>query len=105
MAATGIQGIECMDPPPLGNTTLQDAKARVGRKLFLKGNLDSVNVLLRCTPEELDAYVRQTLATGMPGGGFILSSACSVAPHVPPWVLERLVPLADTYGRYPAPQA
>lgn len=99
MAATGIQGIECMDPPPLGNTTLADAKARIGDQLFLKGNLDSVNVLLHCTPERLEDYVRETLAAGNPGGGFILSSACSVAPHVPPWVLEQLVPLAEKYAR------
>ena len=43
-----------MDPPPLGNTELKDAKARVGDKLFLKGNMDSVNVLLQATPESLE---------------------------------------------------
>jgi hypothetical protein len=40
------------------------------------------------------------IADGAPGGGFILSSACSVAPHVAPWVLESLAPLAATFGRY-----
>jgi hypothetical protein len=44
---TEVDGIECMDPPPLGDMLLSDAKKRVGDKLFLKGNIDSVNILLR----------------------------------------------------------
>ena len=100
MAASGIDGIECMDPPPLGNTELKDAKARVGKKLFLKGNMDSVNVLLQATPESLEEYVRDMLKDGMAGGGYILSSACSVAPNVKPEILKLLVPLAEKYGRY-----
>lgn len=101
MAQSGIDGIECMDPPPLGNTELADAKQRVGQKLFLKGNMDSVNVLLQSTPETIEDYVRDMLRDGAPGGGYILSSACSVAPNVDPEVLKRLVPLAEKYGSYP----
>jgi len=36
----------------------------------------------------------------MPGGGYILSSACSVPPHVDPAKLEMLTPLAERFGRY-----
>ena len=32
--------------------------------------------------------------------GYILSTACSVAPRVEPWKLEMLVPLAEEIGRY-----
>lgn len=102
MASSGIDGIERMDPPPLGNTELKDAKARVGDKLFLKGNMDSVNVLLQATPESLEEYVRDLIRDGMCGGGYILSSACSVAPNVKPEILKLLVPLAEKYGRYAA---
>ena len=100
MAQSGIDGLECMDPPPLGNVELADAKKRVGGKLFLKGNMDSVNVLLNATPESLEEYVKTMLRDGAPGGGYILSSACSVAPGVKPEILKMLVPLAEMYGRY-----
>ena len=40
------------------------------------------------------------LSQGMPGGGYILSSACSVAPGVKPSRLTRMVELAEQYGRY-----
>lgn len=36
MKDMNIDGIECMDPPPLGNITLKDAKYRVGNDIFIK---------------------------------------------------------------------
>ena len=98
MQSTGIDGIECMDPPPLGDTMLSDAKRRVGDKMFLKGNMDSVNVLLTATPEILEKYVKQMIQDGAAGGGYILSSACSVAPAVDPEILKLLVPLVSKYS-------
>ena len=100
MAATGINGLECMDPPPLGNTTLSDAKHRVGNKLFLKGNMDSVNALLNANEHFMEGYIKQMIGDGAEGGGYILSTACSVAPNVKPEVLKMLVPLAEKYGAY-----
>lgn len=41
----------------------------------------------------------------MPGGGYILSTACSVAPRMQPWKLELLTPLAEEIGRYEASDA
>lgn len=100
MEASGADGLECMDPPPLGNTRLAEAKAQVGSRMFLKGNMDSVNVLLQAGPEEFEEYVRKMLQEGAENGGYILSSACSVAPNVKPEILKMLVPLAEKYGKY-----
>ena len=46
------------------------------------------------------AQATDRIQTGMPGGGYILSTACSVAPRVEPWKLELLTPLAEEIGRY-----
>ena len=100
MVATGTDGIDTMDPPPLGNTELAAVKAQVGSQVFLKGNMDSVMLLQAKTAEEVLAHARDRICTGMPGGGYILSTACSVAPRVEPWKLELLVPLAEELGRY-----
>jgi hypothetical protein len=100
VASSGVDGIECMDPPPLGNVELGEAKRRVGGSVFLKGNLDSVNVLLKGTDEQVDRAIMHCLAAGMPGGGYILSTACSVAPGVPPNRVRRLAELAAEFGRY-----
>ena len=83
MVSTGIDGLECLDPPPLGDVELDDAKRRVGGHVFIKGNVDSVNTLLKRQPAQIETDVRRTIAMGAPGGGFVLSTACSIAPGVP----------------------
>ncbi|MGZ6316977.1 MAG: uroporphyrinogen decarboxylase family protein, partial [Anaerolineales bacterium] len=100
MASTGTMGIDTMDPPPLGNVELADAKRQVGEKLFLKGNMNSVALLEYTSKEQVMAEARERIRIGMPGSGYILSSACSVAPHVEPWKIELFTPLAEEIGRY-----
>lgn len=95
---TGTQGIDTLDPPPLGDVDLADAKARVGGRLFLKGNVDPVNTVLRGTPDQCREDARRRIAIAAPGGGYILSTACSVAPHAPPENIRALVEAAEESG-------
>jgi hypothetical protein len=98
LAATGIDGIDTLDPPPLGNVDLEDAKRRVGRRVFFKGNIDAVNTLLAKGREEVRRDALWRLQVGSPGSGYILSSACSVSPHVPPENLAVLVEASQQFG-------
>lgn len=82
MFDSGASGIECLDPPPLGNVELEEAMTSVGRRGFIKGNVDSVNTLLRKSRMEILDDLRERITIGEENGGFILSTACSVAPHV-----------------------
>lgn len=100
MVQTGTQGIDTLDPPPLGTVELDQAKAFLAGKAFIKGNIDAVNTLLVGPHDRFVEDVQWRLEVGKPGGGYILSSACSVAPHVEPARLEMLVELAERYGTY-----
>jgi uroporphyrinogen-III decarboxylase len=91
MEETGTGGIDTLDPPPLGTVDLADAKARLGRRLFIKGNLDPVATLLEGSADSCFEAALGRIAAAKAGGGYILSSACSVAPHTPP---ENILPLA-----------
>jgi uroporphyrinogen decarboxylase len=84
MEQTGTWGIDTLDPPPLGTVDLADAKRRLGTRLFIKGNIDPVNTVLRGTPEGCYQDARSRIAVAGPGGGYILSTACSVPPHASP---------------------
>lgn len=95
MVDSGTGGIDTLDPPPLGTVDLEEAKARVGDKVFLKGNIDPVNTLLRGNVEQVRADARYRIRVGAPGSGYILSSACSVAPRVPPENLKVLVEVSE----------
>jgi len=83
MIESGASGIECLDPPPLGNVDLEEAIERIGDRAFIKGNLDSVNLLLNSGIEDIQKEIGRTLQIGRKARGFILSTACSVAPRVP----------------------
>jgi uroporphyrinogen-III decarboxylase len=101
MAASGTRGIDTLDPPPLGTVEIADAKRQLGGKLFIKGNLDPVNTLLLGTIHDVRGAARERIAVAAPGGGYILSSACSVAPATPPANIAVLREVAEECGRYP----
>ena len=98
MAETGIDGIDTLDPPPLGSVDLEDAKRRVGDRLFFKGNIDPVNTLLNKSREEVRQDALRRLAVGSRGGGYILSSACSVSPRVRPGNLTVLTEASQQFA-------
>ena len=97
---TGTNGIDTLDPPPLGDIELREAKERVGGKLFLKGNLNPVGTLLGGNREQVGREAVRCIDAASLHGGYILSSACSVPPHAPPANLEVLSEVADLFGRY-----
>lgn len=102
MVDTGVNGLDTLDPPPLGNTDLEEAKQKFGDKFFFKGNVDSVSNLLQARGgiDACESDIKWRLKVGKPGGGYVLSTACSVAPHVKAERLIRLAELAEEYGRY-----
>jgi hypothetical protein len=100
MAETAVDGIDTLDPPPLGTLDIAEAKAKYGQRFFFKGNLDAVNEMLNADEATFEQAVKDRISIGKPGSGYILSSACSVAPHVEPNRLTRLAELAEELGKY-----
>lgn len=100
MAESGVTGLECLDPPPIGNVELEDAFERIGSKMFIKGNIDSVNTLLNGDEALITHDVRQRIEIGKQFPGFILSTACSIAPKVPAAHIKMLSKMVKKYGAY-----
>ncbi|MBM3476901.1 MAG: hypothetical protein FJX75_26815 [Armatimonadetes bacterium] len=99
IAESGADGIECLDPPPQGDVELADAVARVGDRLFIKGNIDRVNTLLFGRPDSIRRDVEQIVRTGMTAPGFVLSTACSIAPGVPEEHVRIIAEVAEAVGQ------
>jgi len=100
LEATGTDGIDTLDPPPLGDVELEDAKRRIGGRLFIKGNIDPVNTVLLGSPAAVYEDAVRRIAIGKPGSGYILSTACSVAPAAPPENILQLHAAAEAVGWY-----
>lgn len=100
MLLTGTRGIDTLDPPPLGTVDLAEAKRILRGRAFIKGNLDPVGTLLRGNPEDVRRAAAERIRAAKDGGGYILSSACSVPPAAPPENLAVLVEVAEEEGVY-----
>ena len=100
MSESGAAGMECLDPPPIGNVELEEAFERIGDDMFIKGNIDSVNVLLEASDDDLQQDILSRLKTGMKYKGFILSTACSIAPNVKTQRIQLITEIAKKYGQY-----
>jgi len=93
-------GLECLDPPPIGNVKLDEAFSRIGNRMFIKGNIDSVNTLLKANDDQIRQDIFNRLQTGMRYRGFILSTACSIAPGVKAEKVRMITQMAEKYGVY-----
>lgn len=101
MRDSKASGLECLDPIPVGNVDLKDAFNRIGSDLFIKGNIDSINSLLFADDEKAENDVKQIIEIGKKyGKGFILSTACSIAPMVSKDRLLMISSLIEKYGIY-----
>ncbi len=96
----GFRGLECLDPPPLGNVELEDAVKRIGHRAFIKGNIDPVNTLMNGSPSQVRDSAARCLEAGMKARGFILSTACSIAPATRAENLDILYEVVEQYGYY-----
>ncbi|MEN8153620.1 MAG: uroporphyrinogen decarboxylase family protein [Acidobacteriota bacterium] len=100
MEESGVSGLECLDPPPIGNVELEDAFDRIGGKMFIKGNIDSVNTLLNGTEQSIRDDIKNRMNLGKKNKGFILSTACSIAPKVPRENVQLLAKIVKEFGVY-----
>jgi len=80
IAEVGWDCTHPVEPPPLGDVDLADAKRRVGKRMCLEGNVQIGEVYAAPT-DQLVKLLEDAIAAGRPGGGFILCPTAS--PHTP----------------------
>lgn len=103
-AAMGIDGLNVLEPPPLGDTILGDAKRRIGNRVCLIGNIQ-YNDIAHGTEEKIEQLVTAAITQGSSGGGFILSPcAYPYEQPLPERAASNLIhylKLGRNYGQYP----
>jgi hypothetical protein len=80
VAEVGWDVLHPLEPPPMGDIDLADAKRRVGDRLCLEGNIQ-IGELYASPTERVARLVTEAMEAGKPGGGFILCPSAS--PHTP----------------------
>ncbi len=93
-------GVEILNPVQTSAAGMDPArlKREFGKDItFWGGGCDTQRVLPLGTPAEIDAHVRERIATFAPGGGFVFTQVHNIMPHVPP---PNIVALRDAVHRY-----
>ena len=95
----GVTCIEGLDPPPKGDIILSDAKKRIGSKVCLKGNIDTI-FLEKEQPSKIEEAVKECIEAAAPGGGYILSTVDQPTPKTPFDNMIAFVKAGKKYGKY-----
>lgn len=82
--------------------SMATAKARIGDRTAIVGNVNTVTELLQGTPESVAASAQRCIDQAGPGGGFLLGSGCIVPRFTP---VENLKAMVETAHRQPYPSA
>ncbi|QXE92995.1 uroporphyrinogen decarboxylase family protein [Geomonas subterranea] len=81
---------------------LADAKAAVGDRVALLGNVRPTATMYLGTPDDVLANAKECLAKGWDNPkGYILGLGCGLPIDTPPANIDALVAAARTYGRWP----
>jgi len=97
---TDLTVIDPLEIPPMGDCNLAELKKLYGKKLTLKGNLHTTEVMLRGTVDTVVAAAKQAIDDAAEGGRFILSTGDQVGRDTPFENLRAMVEVARTYGKY-----
>jgi uroporphyrinogen decarboxylase len=100
ISEAGVDVLETCTPPPTGDFDLSAAKTQIGERTTLKGYVDLLHVLRNGTAQKVVQAVREAMAIGKPGGGFIIGSSDSFRDGTPRENIDAYFRACKKYGRY-----
>lgn len=100
LADAGVDIISTLCPPPMGDVDLAKAKALIGDRVCLLGYCDLQKIKTE-SPAWIRQYVRETIQTAAPGGGFILGTSDSIRDGTPLENVRAYFQAAREFGQYP----
>lgn len=98
IVGTGADGLNPLEP--VAGMDMGEVKAAYGDRICLVGNIDCGALLSHGTVEEVEAAVKDCIAAGAPGGGFMLASSNSIHSSVKAENYVAMVKAGRKYGAY-----
>ncbi len=79
---------------------LDEIKKAWGHKLAMMGNLNTPELMLRGSVEDIEKASRKAIDDAAVNGGFILSTGDQIGRDTPYENIEAIVRVARSYGKY-----
>jgi len=99
-AEMGVSGFDALESPPTGNVDLAEVKREFGGRVSLKGNVNSIAVMLNGKPEDVERDVARCMESAKSGGGYVCSVGDQCPAETPEENVFALVEAARRLGRY-----
>jgi len=96
IADAGVDVLQTLTPPPVGDADLAELKRTIGDRVCLMGYVDLLHVIQKGDPELIDRTVRRAIWTAGPTG-FILGTSDSIRDGTP---LENVRAYFDAAARH-----
>ena len=99
-AEMGVAGFDALESPPTGDVDLAEVKRTFGGRVSLRGNVNSIAVMLQGTPADVEADVRRCMDAAKDGGGYILGVGDQTPYATPEENLHAFVAAGRRLGEY-----
>ena len=96
----GVDGFDALESPPTGDVDLAEVKKTFGGKISLRGNVNSISVMLQGKPADVEADVLRCMNSAKTGGGFILGVGDQTPYDTPEENMFAFVEAGKKYGKY-----
>ncbi len=96
----GVDGFDALESPPTGDVDLAEVKETFGRKVSLRGNVNSISVMLHGKPRDVEQDVLRCMEAAKESGGYILGVGDQTPYDTPEENLYAFVEAGRKYGRY-----
>jgi len=96
----GADVISGLQPPPLGDVVLKNAKAQYGQRAALMGGLDPCYVFDLGSPDKVRQAIREAIQDAGAGGGYVLGTAEAAAPETTIECWRAAVQAVRDFGTY-----
>ena len=99
-AEMGVDGFDALECPPTGDVDLAEVKREFGHAISLRGNVNSITVMLEGTPSDVRRDVARCMDSAKAGGGFILGVGDQTPYDTPEENLHAFVEAGRELGLY-----
>ena len=96
----GMTVWETVSEAPQGDNSLAEAKAVMGDRVCLLGNLDQLRFLKTATPAEVAAKAREIVRVGRPNGRYLFAASDFLEKNTPLENVQAMLRAAEEEGAY-----
>ncbi|MCX6985790.1 MAG: hypothetical protein NT118_13735 [Lentisphaerae bacterium] len=99
-AEMGVDGFDALESPPTGDVDLAEVKKTFGKKISLRGNVNSISVMLNGKPGDVENDIIRCMESAKEGGGYILGVGDQMPYQTSEENMYAFVEAGIKYGKY-----